>query len=400
MKKNFYRLFSLFSILLLLIPIVVNGENLTFGQIQEDLAKAQAELDANNAAINNKENQIDYNNSTITSLRNQITEMGNEVEALQQEIVDANTEISKKQEQTKELLVYLQLSNGENTYLEYAFGAETMTDFIYRMSVVEQITEYNDKMIDDLEKLIGDNEQRKIDLSKKQDSYENKMSDLSNEIGKLSNDIEKLGESAPSLKQQVDSKKELVEYYKSQGCSKSSDVIGRDCAVASASGTFRRPIRSGYVTSWVGYRSGSLHRGIDLGSSTGSSTPLYSIGNGVITSIYHDSYGALCLIIQYRTSSGQYYSALYAHLSRYGNDLYVGKNVTSDTIVGYMGNTGYSFGVHLHLEVWPCRLYGDTNCSNWNKYVNFVSQQYNSGFKGAQSVISFPGSTYSTWYTR
>ena len=74
--------------------------------------------------------------------------------------------------------------------------------------------------------------------------------------------------------------------------------------------------------------------------------------------------------------------------------------VNSNTILGYMGNTGYAFGVHLHLEVWPCRLYGDSNCSSWSKYVSFAERKFREGFKGAESVISFPNRTYQTWYNK
>ncbi len=402
MKKKLYSLF-LFIAIFAILPTNVLAEELTFGKVQDDLTKAQNELNANNQAIQNKEDQIDVNNATINSLKNQITAMGKEADDLQKEIVDANAEIESKNVQSQEVIAYLQMSQGENAYLEYIFGGDSIKDLIYRLSVVEQITEYNDKIITDMENLITKNENRKKELAQKQEEYEKKTVDLNNEIGKLNSSIASLGELSPSLEQQVKSKKELVDYYKSQGCKNRTDVIGRDCAVTQSNATFLRPMTSGYVTSFVGYRWGSLHRGIDLGSSTGRNTPLYSIGNGVITSVYHDSYGALCLIIQYKTTSGQYYSALYAHLSRYGPGIYVGmkaKEVTSNTIVGYMGDTGHAFGVHLHLEVYPCRLYGDNNCSTWNKYVSFATSKFKSGYKGASSVISFPSKTYQTWYSR
>ena len=137
-----------------------------------------------------------------------------------------------------------------------------------------------------------------------------------------------------------------------------------------------------------------------MGSPNGKNTPLYSIGNGIITQKYIDGYGALCVVVQYQDRNGKYYSALYAHMSRYGSNIYVGRKVDSNTILGYMGDTGYAFGVHLHLELWPCRLYVDSQCSTWNKYVNFVAQQYKNGFRGAESVISFPNRTYQTWYTK
>ena len=66
-----------------------------------------------------------------------------------------------------------------------------------------------------------------------------------------------------------------------------------------------------------------------------------------------------------------------------------------------MGDTGYAFGVHLHLELWPCRLYVDNNCRSWDKYTSYVKQLYDSGkSKGAETYIGFPSKTYQYWYSR
>ena len=74
--------------------------------------------------------------------------------------------------------------------------------------------------------------------------------------------------------------------------------------------------------------------------------------------------------------------------------------VNSNTVLGYMGDTGKAYGVHLHLEVWPCRIYEDSNCRTWSKYTKFAESKFNAGIKGAESVINFPSKTYSTWYSK
>lgn len=400
MKKLFSKFLLLLIIISIILPSTVNAADLTYGQVLDDLTNAKKELNKNNQLISDKNNQIVQNNSTIKNLKSEVEKMGAEAVELQQQIADANTEIDQKKEQTKNLIVYLQMSQGSNVYLDYVLGGDSITDLVYRLSVVEQITEYNDNMVKELEDLISNNEKRKVELANKQKEYENKMTTLNNEVNKLTNSIAKLGDLSPSLEQQVKEKEKLVNYYKSQGCKNRSDVIGRDCAVTSSNATFSRPIKTGYVTSFIGYRWGSFHRGTDIGSSLGRNTPLYSIGNGTITSIWNDAYGAKCINVQYRTLDGKYYTAIYAHLSRYASNIYEGMRVNSNTILGYMGNTGYAFGVHLHLEVWPCRLYGDSNCSTWSKYVSFTERKFREGFKGAESVISFPNRTYQTWYNK
>lgn len=400
------RLVSIVLILYLVLPINVKAAQITtFGQVLDDLTKAENELKQNQQSINNNKNQLNSDNAKINSLYDEIKQMDEEAKRLENEIEDSNKEIEEKQEQTKDIAVYLQMSGGENTYLEYVFGSETITDLVYRVAVVKQITEYNNKVINDLENLIKANEDRKVVLADTQKKHKEKISNLEVEVKKLKSSISALGDLSPSLEEEVKSKRKIVEYYRSEGCKKRSDRIGLDCATTSANAVFSRPIKNGYVTSFIGYRWGSLHRGIDLGSKTGKSTPLYSIGYGVITSIWNDRYengrpvGANCINVEYKTTDGTYYTAIYGHLSRYGN-VYEGMKVDPNTILGYMGDTGYATGVHLHLELWPCRLLIDSQCKNWTSYVNFVEQKYKQGFRGAESVINFPKSTYVTWTTR
>lgn len=399
MKKIFKRSIECFLIIYLVLPFGVNAEVITYGQVLDDLTKAEAELKQNQQSISSGKNQINVDNATIKSLIQEIEEMSIETDKLKEEIADANTEIDKKKEQTKSIVSYLQMSGGENLYLEYVFGTETITDLVYRLAVVEQITEYNEKVVKDLEKLISSNETKKKELADKETKYQAKITNLKSEINKLHSQISALGDLSPGLEQEVKTKKERAEYYKQQGCKNRGDRIGIDCATTTSNAYFTRPIQTGYVTSFTGYRWGSLHRGIDLGSSLGRNTPLYSIGFGVITSIWQDGSGAQCVNVEYKTTSGTYYTAIYGHLSKYGN-IYTGMKVTPDTVLGYMGDTGYAFGVHLHLEVWPCRLYADSNCRTWNDYTNFARAKFNSGYKGAESVINFPSRAYQTWYTK
>ena len=393
------RIISLILIVYLLIPITAKAEVTTYGQILDDLYSAEAQLRKNQQSISDNKNQMYNDNARITKLKQEIEEGKIESDRLHKEILESEEKIEDKKGQSKDVISYLQMSDGENLYLEYIFGTDSVTDLIYRMAVVEQITEHNNEIITELEALIKSNENKKKELARKEEEHTQKIEDLKNEISKLQRNISSLGDLSPSLEQEVKTKQSLVNYYKSQGCKNRGDRIGIDCATTTANAVFNRPIKQGYVTSFIGVRWGSLHRGIDLGSSTGKNTPLYSVGYGVITSIWKDGSGAQCVNVEYKTTDGTYYTAIYGHLSRYGN-IYEGMKVNPDTVLGYMGDTGYAFGVHLHLELWPCRLYADSNCRTWNSYVSYVNQLYNKGFKGAESVINFPKKTYQTWYTK
>ena len=113
-----------------------------------------------------------------------------------------------------------------------------------------------------------------------------------------------------------------------------------------------------YVTSPYGNRSGGWHSGVDIvgeknGSHLTDTVLAHSDGTVVLTQTGRtnnkgskglESYGNFVKIIH---SNGYY--TLYAHLK----DVYVkvGQKVNKGDAIGYMGNTGNSYGAHTHFEV-------------------------------------------------
>lgn len=399
MKKGLY---ILIIVCLMITILPLNTSAITLGEYEAKLNKYETDAANNQRAINKTQTEINQSKKDIENIKQEMINMADEISKMHDEIIEYNKQIKEKGEQTKEIVAYYQLSQGENVYLEYIFGADNITDLIYRSSIVEQMTEYNDRIIKELEDMIDANKKREVSLNNKEKELQAKEKYLAQKVEELGEEKENLSVASVSISQQVKIYKELVNSYKKAGC-KSTDVIGVDCAVYGEAGVFRRPTSKGYVTSEFGFRWGSLHRGLDVSSSRGRSEKIYPIANGKIIAKYKDSYGALILAIEHYSSvKGKWYTSLYGHMTSYAPGLYVGKNVTSDQYIGYMGNTGYSFGVHLHLEVVPCRLYNwsDKNCSTWNGYVSYARRLANQGYKGPRSVITFPKGTYNSWNTR
>ena len=357
----------------------------TLKDYKDLLNKYIAEQKANNNKINQTDNQINASEKEIESIKAEIQKNTQEIEQMRNDIVTYNNEIKEKEIETKEIISYYQLSEQENLYLEYAFGAETITDLIYRMSVVEQLVDYNKKTIEELNNKIKANQDREVELNKKEEEMTKRQEELTKKISNLTGVKASLNENSVSVAKQI-------EIYQEQGC-KDNDVIGRDCAVTSSVAGWYRPIQSGYVTSEFGYRWGSLHRAVDVSNKNPYSTKIYPVANGTVVAKYYDSYGALTVVMEHRTANGKYYSSLYTHMSKYAPNIYVGRKLTTADYIGYMGATGLAYGPHLHLEIAPCRLYNqsDRNCSSWNKYVSYVTKIYNNGsFKGPRDLIYFP----------
>lgn len=384
---------------IILLPISTKA--VTLGEYEQIVDKYKKEIASIQNNIAKKEEEIKAAQKEVETLKEETVSLLEEVTKIDKEIINANQEIKEKSLQIKQLFEYLQLSSGENTYMEYIFGAETVTDLIYRTAVIEQITEYNDDIIKELEDLIEANKKREDEIEKRKIEITKKQEQLEKKIVTLGEEKSSLGDTGVTSKQQLKIYEDLVSSYKEQGC-KSSDVIGVDCANNGSAGVFRRPVEKGYITSEFGSRWGSFHRAIDISNNDPYNTKIYPVANGTIVAKFIDYYGALIVMItHYDAVNNQYYTSLYAHMSSFAPNIYVGKYVTSDDYIGYMGDTGYSFGAHLHLEIAPCRYLIDSVCSNWTNYTNFMYNQYkDNGYKGPRQLINFPSGTYNYWYSR
>ena len=104
-----------------------------------------------------------------------------------------------------------------------------------------------------------------------------------------------------------------------------------------------RSIHVWNITSGYGWRWGKTHDGIDLGATTG--TPVYAMSRGtVIGSYWDDSFGNK-VEIKYWDGSISWYGHMSRRIAQEGDTVMPGE------LVGLVGNTGHSFGSHLHFEM-------------------------------------------------
>ena len=148
------------------------------------------------------------------------------------------------------------------------------------------------------------------------------------------------------------------------------------------------PTETGIVSQYPHYG----HSAYDITSSRGSNEIIYPVANGVITNIYTDPAGALVITIRHNIG-GQIFTSLYAHLSRYAEGIYIGKEVTYNDPIGFMGTTGYSTGIHLHLVVADCALFdsNDNNCKDLNSFFNYINRRVTEGYYGLGTHIIVQG---------
>ena len=153
------------------------------------------------------------------------------------------------------------------------------------------------------------------------------------------------------------------------------------------------PTEVGVVSQYPSYG----HVAYDITSPRGTGETIFPVANGILSRIYTDSAGALVITVLHQID-GQNYTSQYAHLSRYAEGLYVGKEVTVNDALGQMGTTGYSTGVHLHFALVDCALFDNTdpNCSGLNGFFRYGRTRISQGFNSLGAVMEVP----SRWESR
>lgn len=394
------KLLIVTSIILLLVSFIalpVDTSAKTIQEFENEVTRYTKEMEERKANLAKNDEEVAEIKKKISNIENQIEEAEAEIKRLQEEIEESQKEIERKSEESKNIISYYQVSNGENAYLEYAFGAESITDMIYRLSIVEQLTEYNNKIMKELEELIKKNQATQEELKKKEEELKGLNQELKAEQARIEADSAHIKESMPSIQEQINSARDSVKYYKSLGCGASEDIQACEYRVSQERGSslpsvgfFSRPMDYGYLVRgmWGG------HMGYDL-SSGNKNIAIHPIAAGMIHAIYTDacttsywcsSMGYWCngnakIVVVKHNYNGRYIYSSYVHLSGYGN-IWEGQYVSKDTVIGYMGTTGCSTGEHLHLEIADCH-WKNGGCS-YNSYTNRLIDPGN--------LINFPGS--------
>lgn len=120
------------------------------------------------------------------------------------------------------------------------------------------------------------------------------------------------------------------------------------------SGEYIFPLEKGYITSSYGKRThpktGELtyHYGIDS-SLTAEYVAVHSFSDGVVSSVGYDNSRGHYIYIHHIVQ-GENYTTAYYHFKN-ASVFNVGNNVNIGDVLGQMGTTGDSTGIHLHFEI-------------------------------------------------
>lgn len=103
------------------------------------------------------------------------------------------------------------------------------------------------------------------------------------------------------------------------------------------------------ISSYYGYRWGRLHEGVDF--VPGNGAPVQAIADGTVR-IATESGGAYGVTVYIdHVIDGQLVTSHYAHMQYNSLRVVAGQQVKVGDIIGLTGNTGRSYGAHMHFEI-------------------------------------------------
>ncbi len=371
-----------------LVPISVSAK--TVRDYENEVSKYTAEIEEKQKHIAKNDAEVAEITRRIANIQSQISQAESDIETLENEINASNKKIKEKGEESKKIIEYYQLSSGENSYLQYIFGATSITDMIYRISMTEQLTEYNDKIMKELKELIVKNKEKQKQLNTKKQELNSLQAQLKTERQKINADTKAVRDTMPSVQEQLKAAKASLASLKKMGCGANEEVercIARNTPSGSipSTGSTLRP-------TLVGTRNGGLysysgHVGQDIGSPNKKNETIYPVASGLVVARYNDNCRSFCrykcngnaniVVIKHNINGKMLYTS-YVHLSQ----VYVsnGQTVSAYTPIGKMGNTGCTDGgdeggtyIHLHLEMATCHWNATSECGgNYNKYLKSI----------------------------
>ena len=352
----------------------------TLAELQQEQTRLEEEKKENDAKLaalkDDRDKQLEYKNaidSQVSNLERQIDSLTAQITALDASIEEKNAAIAEKQrnidedvETLKERLCAIYMM-GDASTLEILLQSESVIDMAQKVELLNIITEHDTKLIarltEDMEAIAaerteiegekeqvaaarGELESSRTELAAVQAEADRVLAELNQSVASVQAESDRIAAAKADADKAVDDW--LADYYASQQQPSGGGSSGSGGYTSTGNFTWPVPGFTRLTTRFQKWTYGGYHRGIDIASTGGRSiygAPIVAADSGVVIKAgWNNSYGN-CVYIDH----GGGYVTRYAHASSLA--VSQGQTVTKGQTIAYVGNTGDSFGAHLHFEV-------------------------------------------------
>ena len=352
----------------------INGLKSKNAQLQKEIDAVQREYDANFSEMEANVAEKNAIDQEITLISTKIETTNEQIRAYSQLIADTQEELEDAQEELRLLSeahrerVRVMEEVGKVTYWEVLFEANSFTDLLDRINMIEEINDADRRRIEqmriaadivtatqmNLEQEKTDLETVRVQLAEDEKILEEKRVEYDAVLFELEQKSEEfeilLAESEllqEELMQEIAAKEvELKE-------AKHDEYLARLALQGEnppSNATWITPVSGYRLTSAFGMRKhpvlgvNRMHNGIDMACAAG--TPIYATRAGTVTKAAYQAGGAGNYVSINHLDG---FASIYMHMTHYV--VSQGQSVSQGQLIGYVGNTGISTGDHLHFGV-------------------------------------------------
>lgn len=372
MNRRKRSIISGITALVLSMGMVLNVNATTIEDAQKKADELQSQKDSAQA---NKDSLTTQLNAIVKDMENaekKLTAKQTEIQKAEEDLVQAKINEDNQYQSMKKRIKFM-YENGSSQMIEVLISSEDIGDFLNKAEYVSQISSYDRDMLTEFQSVVKDVEKKEAALQTEYTELEylqNQLISKQNEVQttldntnvQLADLEQQIGENATTLKNLIaQAEAERIKQEQAAaaaaaqqsannnsgggGGGSSSYVPPSSGNVVSGSGQFTNPCPGAYISSTFGYRDfdGAFHKGLDLAAAVG--TPTYAAAAGtVVIAGWSDSAGNWVVI-----NHGNGLVTKYMHHSALA--VSAGQYVQKGQQIGYVGNTGNSFGAHLHFQV-------------------------------------------------
>lgn len=320
------------------------------------LQYVQSELSATMLKIQELEDKVLQYKSELDSLQGQINELQTSINDATTKLETVEQDYNEKNELLKRRLVAI-YEAGETQYLDILLSSRNIVDFISGYYLITELAEYDNKLIEEVEKQKNEIETTKLKLEREETQikivkakkeqttivWQNTKTLQQNYVGQLSTKEKKLQEEITKYKE---------EQYRIETLIRQTANNNLPIDIQYTGGEMLWPVAvpGTYITSDYGVREHPIqgivkeHTGIDIGNAD-YGAPVVAADDGVVTYAgWLGGYGN-CVMINH----GNGITTLYGHGQSVETSLH--KEVKKGDLILRVGSTGNSTGPHLHFEV-------------------------------------------------
>lgn len=371
-KRSIRSIISVVLVLVLCAGMGMTANAVTVDEAQKKADDLASKKKAAEAEQNSLKTQLNDIVADMQDAQDKLDKKQKEIKTAEDELVKAKVDENNRYESMKKRIKYM-YENGNSQLIEILVDSDSITDLLNKAEYFTQISTYDREKLDELQQVVQD-------VQEKEDALQNEytaLSDLQDELIQKQNEVQSLlegkkiqiselekqiGDNAATLQKLVEEAEAERQKQLQQQAAQQALAAAQQSAVTAAgtggsyseasstpvvsgSGQFTNPCPGAAISSTFGYRDfdGAFHKGLDLAA--GEGTPTYAAADGyVVIAGWSDSAGNWVVI-----NHGNGLTTKYMHHSALC--VSAGQTVVKGQQIGYVGNTGDSFGAHLHFQV-------------------------------------------------